>query len=377
MAFSALNIPQSNYNTNFIPLSDPGTHPHLRPHLGGEIPHFQPHYEAERQSEGTSTNHPPFRESGRLGNKEVVPAPVDNGASERPKGVTTTAFSPFPDVGEKRGPYLSDEDSETATGSEGDETFITQHRRKYDDSSGLSQSPLLLRQVVSSSDPLETSLESHSRYSSLSERQQFQHQTREFPLAMEPRLDQNNQHVDLQRSNAGKDLESSGRFTSASATPESQQKVLVTDQRRQRLDSRGAADEEEQSEREMLSEPGEELSENEVSQSQQKGTVASLHGHSAVDSEPTDSEANSLVESDGKISADEKERDETFTRSESISTSTIRQDEVMVAEAVSSEQDVHPTVEDNGVVGGGALKSEGDPNDSDKDNIDKTVFQVT
>lgn len=176
---------------------------------------------------------------------------------ERPAGVTTTAHSPFPEVGERRGlPYTSDEESET-TGteleSETDGVLMGQ-RNKYDESAVLPQSPLLQHQmatVYTTSDPLETSPESHSLPSSTSPGvvDQLQHQVSEGDRSRHTGAGLQYMQQD------DDDLETRGRFTSASATPNSQQKVLVLDRTRQaELDS---PREDQESEKEELFRPEE------------------------------------------------------------------------------------------------------------------------
>ena len=89
--------------------------------------------------------------------------------------------------------------------------------------------------VYTTSDPLETSLESHtcSQVLPLGVTDQLHHQVPEGDRSRHsPSLQHMQQDDD--------DLETRGRFTSASATPNSQQKVLVLDRTRQaELDSPG------------------------------------------------------------------------------------------------------------------------------------------
>ena len=228
MAFTALNIPYSNGNSHFVHFS------HQAPHS-----HLEAQFRTERGDKDTFSHHPPY--SDRVLNQNDIPASLDSAVANRPTGVTTTALSPFPEVGGGQ-PYTSDGESETGTESdsrEGDETTIEQHH-KFGEPAALSQSPLLQRQVaqVTSSDPLETSLESHSRHSSVSEFPQLLegYDTRAPPVGQGHHtegysMNLNSQHFHFEHDK--NDSETNGRFTSASATPNSQQKVLVNNQTRQ------------------------------------------------------------------------------------------------------------------------------------------------
>ena len=156
---------------------------------------------------------------------------------KRPEGVTTTVCSPFPNVDGGRTRYSSDGETETELESEGViEDTLDRHRKSNNESSdALYQSPLLQRQVAqyTSSDPLETSpdLDHHSRRSSISDIHRLQHHTREFS----PEQANSEEGYDMMRQDGGQsdlqqpfdDLETSGRFTSASETPDSQRNELV------------------------------------------------------------------------------------------------------------------------------------------------------
>jgi hypothetical protein len=179
----------------------------------------------------------------------LLPATLDDAMiPERPAGATTTAHSPFPEVGERRGlPYTSDEESET-TGTELEsetDGVLMGRRNKYDESAVLPQSPLLQQQmgppVYTTSDPLETSLESRSLQSSTSLGvDQLQRRVSDGDIS---------RHSPFQHVQQDDDLETRGRFTSASATPNSQQKVLLLDRTRQaELDSAGEDQESENNE---------------------------------------------------------------------------------------------------------------------------------
>ena len=161
---------------------------------------------------------------------------------KRPEGVTTTICSPFPDANGGRTRYSSDGETETELESEGViEDTIDRHRTckfNNESSDALCQSPLLQRQVAqyTSSDPLETSpdLDRHSRPSSISDVHHLQrHHATEFP----PEQANGEEGSDVVRQDGGQnnlqqtldDLETSGRFTSASETPDSQRKDLIVD----------------------------------------------------------------------------------------------------------------------------------------------------
>ena len=244
MALTMLNLPYSiqnsgNANTaQYYQLRVPNP----------PLSHPQPaHFTADQDANFANQSHHMNGEHSRL-----VSATLDDAMmAERPAGVTTTAHSPFPEVGKRRGqPYSSDEESEiTGTELESEtDGVLTERRNKYDESAVLPQSPLLQHQmatVYTTSDPLETSLESRSLQSSTSPgiTDQLHHQVPEGDRCRHsPTL----QHVQQDDD----DLETRGRFTSASATPNSQQKVLVLDRTRQaELDSPG---EDQESEKEEL-----------------------------------------------------------------------------------------------------------------------------
>lgn len=221
MVFTALNTPYFNENTQFFELSHSAYHPNP-----------DTHFRKERQVRDLSSNHPPYNGASH---KQTAPG-LDNVVSDRPTGATTTAFSPFPEGGGERGPYMSNVESETETESDGDAI-----RHKFSTPATLPESPLLQYQValLTSSDPLETSLESHSRHSSASELPHLQYNTKEFPLDQrQPEghtVNQNSQFFHLQH--VPDVPETNGSFTSVSATPDSQQKVSVTDKIRQQSNS--------------------------------------------------------------------------------------------------------------------------------------------
>ena len=220
MALTTLNLPYSrsqnsnNANTaQYYQLRVP--HP---PHT-----HPQPaHFIADQDVSYVDQSHYVNDDHSRL-----APASLDDTVMipERPAGVTTTAHSPFPEVEKRRGLYTSDGESET-TGTELEseaDVVLTEQRNKYDESAVLPQSPLLQGQmapVYTTSDPLETSLESRSLQSSTPGVNWLQRQ-----------MSEGDRHSSSQNLQQG-DLETRGRFTSASATPDSQQNLLVLEQTR-------------------------------------------------------------------------------------------------------------------------------------------------
>ena len=239
MALTTLNLPYSHTSSNAnavqyyqLRLQHP-PHTHPRP----------AHFMADQDASFVHQSH-----NGNNEHSQLVPVSLgDAMIPERPAGVTTTAHSPFPEVGERGGLYTSDGDSETTETeleSEADGILMEQHH-KYNESAVLPQSPLIQQQmalVYTTSDPLETSLESQSLQSSTPGIHQLQHQNSE-----------GDGHNPLQHIHVQDDLETRGRFTSASATPDSQQKVLVLDRtRKTESDS-----DEEQGEREELFKPEE------------------------------------------------------------------------------------------------------------------------
>lgn len=243
MAFSALNgTPRNtNDNTQHVQLSQIANYPRpaLQPQVRPQIPHHLQMYFAGAQSHEDVTSQHPLCYDVRQEDSVPAPAVDTNGLPERPAGVTTTACSPFPDIEGERGQYdVSDGESETATESEDDDSLL-ERRRNFHKSATLCQSPLLQQQValVTSSDPLETSLESHmymySRQSSNSEIPQFQrHHVGDFPSSGKIQDSLMNQD--------DPDSSEHERFTSVSVTPDSQQKILVTDRETQKSDSREA-----------------------------------------------------------------------------------------------------------------------------------------
>ena len=211
------------------PNSDNVHHPFQLPH---PAPHTNDHVDDKS-----------FGSERALQDAAIVPAPCDDGvykkapiASEtsmdkvpkRPAGVTTTLCSPFPDVGEGRPPYSSDGESETESteNEELDKDSIKSSNRLY-------ESPLLQRQVAqyTSSDPLETSPEpGNSRRSSiLSDVQRLQHRAKEFPSDSQEGCDSVRQDYSAHVQQSLDALEMRERFTSASDTPESQQREHVVD----------------------------------------------------------------------------------------------------------------------------------------------------
>lgn len=218
MAFTALNAPYSNGSTQFFELPH-----HVSP------PHPDTHFRTERRVSDLNSNHPLYHDSRQNKQNTLV---LDNVVTDRPTGVTTTAFSPFPESGEGRS-YMSNGENETETESDRDEILIKHH--KFGAPATLPESPLLHHQVtqLTSSDPLETSLESHSGHSSAS---QLQYDMK--PYQRQPQghtVNQNSQYFHFQYV---QDVpETNGRFTSLSATPDSQQKESVVDQTRQESDS--------------------------------------------------------------------------------------------------------------------------------------------
>ena len=242
MALTTLNLPysQTNGNTNtaqYYQLRAPNP-----PHT-----HTQAHFIADHDA---SFVHQPQYVNDKhnrlaLDGNDMIP--------ERPVGVTTTAHSPFPEVGERRGLYTSDGESETTATELESETdgTLTERHHKYDESAVLPQSPLLLRQmaptVYTTSDPLETSLESRSLLSSTPD---------PGVKGLQPQVPEGDRHSSPLEHTQHDDLETRGRFTSASATPDSQQKVLVLDRaRKAESDSSG----DDQNEREELFKPEEDL----------------------------------------------------------------------------------------------------------------------
>ena len=191
-------------------------------------PHTHPqpaHFVADRPNQDTNfVQHTQPNYENDDGNNQIMPDSLDDSLPQRPAGVTTTAHSPFPEVGAiRRPPYTIDDGESETTGTESEaDGMLTEQCHKYDESAVLSQSPLLQQQVATvytTSDPLETSLESQSLRSSTpgGVHYQLQHQMSEA-----------DRHSPLQD-----DLETRGRFTSASVTPDSQQKVLVLNRTRQ------------------------------------------------------------------------------------------------------------------------------------------------
>ena len=240
MALTTLNLPYSQNNSD----ANTAQYYQLRiPHP----PHTHPqpaHFIADQDASFVHQSHYVNDKHNRLVSASLDDAMV---IPERPAGVTTTAHSPFPEVGGKRGPYTSDGESET-TGTELEseaDGVLTEQHNKYDESAVLPQSPLLQRQmapVYTTSDPLETSLESGSLQSSTPGVNWLQHQ-----------MSEGDRHSPLQHTQQD-DLEIRGRFTSASATPDSQQKVLILDRTREAESDSG---EEQQSEREECFKPKE------------------------------------------------------------------------------------------------------------------------
>ena len=241
MALTTLNLPysqndSSNANTaQYYQLHIPHTHPQQQAHFVANLDAGFVHQSLYANGE----------------QHELAPAPLDGVMTipERPVGVTTTAHSPFPEEGERRGPYASDGESET-TGTELEseaDGILMEQRHKYDESAVLPQSPLIHRQVdpvYTTSDPLETSLESQSLQSSTPGVDQLQRQVSE-----------EDRHSPLQHIMQQDELETRERFTSASATPDSQQKVLVLDQARKADESDSGEDQQSEKEDEDIFNP--------------------------------------------------------------------------------------------------------------------------
>lgn len=220
MALTTLNLPYTQNSTNanttqYYQLRVPHPH-HIHPN--------QTHFVADQDNNLVHQSQYMNDERSLL-----VPASVDDVTiPKRPDGVTTTAHSPFPDIGERGGLYTSDGESET-TGTELEsepDGILTEQHHKYDESAVLPQSPLIQQQVApvyTTSDPLESSLESRSLQSSTPGVHQLPHQNL---------MSEGERQSPLQHIHVPDDLETRGRFTSASATPDSQQKVLVLDETR-------------------------------------------------------------------------------------------------------------------------------------------------
>ena len=200
----------------------------------------------DRISQGTSlSQHPHHRNEEQ---NQTGMSSFNNTFPERPAGVTTTVHSPFPEAGERR-LYTSDDLESEAVGTES-ETDGAQRHQYYDESAVLPQSPLLYREeapIYTTSDPLDTSVEStrslHSTITPPPRAHQVQfegdrHGPVQHPLSITP-PSVHREEGDDTHSTPGKaqhmqdDLETRGRFTSASATPDSQRRVLVLEQTRQ------------------------------------------------------------------------------------------------------------------------------------------------
>lgn len=366
MAFTTLNLPY--YSNNNFQQSHPPHPPH--------------HFRAERPDQDATSHNPPLSSNAY---RQVIAASVDNPAPERPTGVTTTAFSPFPEVDERES-YTS----ETGTESEGDEALMERHC-KVDESAASFQSPLLQQQVAPNirtvRDPLETSPEPHSLHSSISEGIQFhqrsvhqlQHQLP--PQQTHPQdysTDLHNPHFHDMQQVQNDDPEIFGRFTSASATPDSQQNVLVTDWNGQ--DSDAEVEDELKVEGEDLTKPDEDPScESKGHDSSLPYTNASIQEDRNQTEHPQCKDRNSLEGTGDNVEHIEQEvKDDNISRCSGTPTcSSTREDETVIENANGSEQVLHLTAGNGVVLNKDAPESEGDSSHSERDSKEKIVFQVT